>query len=417
MRSDGAEKAENPPDLLDKLVVQCPYPAYEHMREHSPVYFLEKGGFWVVSRMDDIRAVVMNPTIFSSETLDGIGFTQKTREVLFPVPSLIFSDPPQHTRTRSVVERAFTAPRVNAMEGKIQALVDELFDGFIDNGKVEFMSELALPLPLFIIADQLGVPRRDFKQFRIWSNAIAESANPGRTPAEKEEQFAGLAAEFDAYMLERRAEKIAHPAEDIISVLAVATPLAAEEGTEPYMPLTDNEFLSITQILLTAGNETTAAAILSMLHRLSMDSGLLARIKADAGLIKPMIEEVLRLESPVQGFYRKVTQDTDLGGVRLTKGSLVHVRFGSANRDADAFKSPNEFDLSRRGGTPHLAFGAGIHTCIGQMLGRKEMTCVANTVRRRIKSLSLADGYDLQYLPMFNRRSLAALHVEFTRAS
>ena len=415
-RRNSTTSSDGLPDIMEEVVIKCPHPHYARLREERPVYYYERGGFWVVSKMEDVKSVASNPGVFSSNTLDAIGFTPKTREVLFPEATLIFSDESQHTRTRALVARAFTAPRVNAMESRIQMLVDELFDTFIDHGTVEFMEELAMPLPVYIIADQMGVPRKDFQKFRMWSNAISESANPGRTPEEKESLYYRPAKDFNDYMLERRAEKIAHPTEDIISMLARATPQVGEKESETFAPFTDSEFLAITQILLTAGNETTTAGILSMLLRLC-DPALFSKIKADKRLIQSLVEEVLRLEAPVQGFYRCVTEDTELGGVNLSKGAFVHVRFGSANRDGNAFVAPDEFDLARRASRAHVAFGFGIHNCVGQMLARKEMACVAKSLVERLTSMEVKAGTTPRYLNMFNRRSLEELHVDFTRVS
>lgn len=401
-------------DLMDDAVIQCPFPVYDDMRENHPVYYYERGGFYIITRAEDIRTALANPTLFSNDTLDKMGFTSKLRSVLIPEKALIVADPPQHTRTRGTVDRAFTAARVNAMEDKIQAITDALFENFIEKGEFEVVAELSKPLPVIVIAGELGVPGEDHLQFRRWSDAITATFNPGQTPQETE-SYSGDIAALNLYMLARRAEKIARPANDIISVLAQITPQSTDGGPETTQPLTDAEFLSITQMILVAGNETTSAALTSVLHRLATDADLFARLKSDRSLIRAFIEEILRLESPVQGFYRIVTEDTELSGVKLAKGSRIYVRYGAGNRDPRVFAQADQLDLSRTNRSQHLAFGGGIHHCLGQMLARKELACVTNTLCDRFRAMALMPDQVLRYINLFQRRGLTSLKLSFTR--
>ena len=411
---DEANTAEAEIDITSDAAIQCPFDIYKCFREHEPVRFFRKGGFYVISRYEDIRHVLAHPKLFSSATRELMGFGPKTDAAILPARALIISDPPEHSRTRSTVDKAFTPARVNALEGKIQEIVDEIFDAVIDNGKLEVFNDIALLVPMYVISDQLGIPRADFQRFKGWSDAVAYAFNQGESPEEKE-KYAAPIAEFNEYLLATQAEKTANPSDDMISVLASARPNAISgDGNEGEL-LTASEFCSIVQQLLVGGNETTTATILAVFKYLAEDPELFRRIKSDRSLIRSFIEETLRLESPVQGFYRLVTEDTVLSGVPLPRGAMVHNRFASANRDASKFGYPDEMDLSRKNVAQHLAFGGGAHHCIGQILARKMLTCVLGALFDRIKALSLSPTNMFRYQSLFNTRILSSLHLVFTK--
>jgi cytochrome P450 len=396
-------------DLWSDAAFQCPYPLYEKFQREEPISYYEQGGFYLVTRMADIKTVLSKPDIFSNEVLDLVGMGPALREVTMPTPALLFADPPRHARTRSLVDRAFTAPRVKLMENRIQAILDGLFDSFIGSGEVEVMSQIAIPLPIDFIARELDVPISERDRFKRWSDALANAFNP-TISTDNREKLAPVVEQVNAYMLAKRQQKLQFPTQDIISVIATARVGEAGNGGEL---LSDGEYLTVAQQLIIAGNENTTAAIVSSTNALARSPQLFALIKADRKLIANFIEEILRLEGPASGFVRLVTRDTELGGVHLPKDSIVHIRYAAANRDPEQFNDPGSLDLTRGNRASHLAFGGGTHACLGQMLARKEMSCTIQAFCDRMSTIAVASNDRSRYTHNFHLRSLDTLRLTF----
>lgn len=403
-------------NLVDSDTLECPFPAYRALREQAPVYRVPQTGFWVVSRYDLVMEAVRDTATFSSQ-INQASSAGGHPEVaaLFQqegVPfasTLISADPPEHTRYRSLVNRAFTAGRVRGMQGYIQQIVDELIDGFIDRGEVEFVADFAIKLPIYIIADQLGVPRSDMQKFKDWSDAsVPIGLDIGK---EAELARARLVIEFQKYFLERIEERRHAPKDDILGDLVAAR---LEDGR----PLNGSELLSIIQQLLVAGNETTTNALAAGMVLLIENPDQLALLRAgDDKTMRTFCEEVLRLESPVAGLFRVTTRDTVLGGTDIPAGALVNLRWAAANRDERVFENPDALDVCRRNAGAQIGFGVGVHFCVGAMLAREEMFLGFRTLLRRLDNIRLVSDADTKaHHPNFILRGLKQLRLAFEPA-
>lgn len=344
---------------FDPDVVVDPYPVYRELREHAPVYWSEAARCWVLSRYDDVSAAVIDPATYSSAsgvfpTPAGVDMTQ-----LF-LPMMIMTDPPRHTQLRHIVSRAFTPRRIAGLEESIGNLVQDLLDETPGPGNSwDFVDGFAGPLPAIVIADLIGVPRADRHQFRTWSTTLVQS-NPIRG-----EFGAGLeaAASLYSYFTDFLQERRTRPQPDLMSALVHAD----VDGQR----LTDDELLGFCLLLLVAGHETTTNLLSNSAVVLAEHSDARERLAKDPELIPGAVEELLRFDSPVQGLSRTLTRDVTLHEVHMNAGDTVLVLFGSANRDDRAFAGADRFNIDRKP-ERQVAFGRGIHFCIGAPLARME---------------------------------------------
>lgn len=357
-------------DPLSPEQIEDPYPIYARARREQPVLFAESLGAWVVSRYADIAAVTRDTVRFSSAgALESSAvFPGEVTDILktgfLEFQSLVQSDPPDHTRVRNIFNRALSPQRVAALEPKIRAIADELIDEFVHDGEVDLIDRFAFPLPGAVIGELLGIPRADLPQLKRWSNAkqilLAGVAPP--------ELMAGCAREFVAlqrYFAAHLEARVGEPRGDLLTLLA---PVAIGGAA----PLTMQEAVCNAVDLLAAGHETTTDMIGNGMHLLFDHPGQLAALRADSSLVPDAVDEILRMEAPVRGLFRRVTVDTSLAGVALPAGARLFLLYGSANRDEAAYPEPDRFDIRRRPATPHLAFSKGIHYCVGNALARLE---------------------------------------------
>ncbi|HET9770784.1 MAG TPA: cytochrome P450 [Acidimicrobiia bacterium] len=406
-------------DLLnDPDVIKCPFGLYALMQESEPVAEIPGIGF-LVTRYDDAMAVLRNPTLFSSAYTSGFGATglslgerpRAADDVMaegYPeVQALLFTDDPVHRRHRGLVGQAFSPRRVAQLEGSIKEVAEGLLDRVADRGRIELHGEFAAPLPLTVVADALGVPTEDIGRFKAWSDTV--TAPVGRLVPDDEwlTISAGL-VEFQHYFASRIDERRVAPRDDLLTDLVTAQ-LDDED------PLSTSELLNIITQLLVAGNETTANAICSGVRLLVDQPELLDRLRGDAALVVPFTEEVLRLESPVQGMPRVTTAATELGGVEIPEGARVVVLFGAANRDGSVFPGPDEVDLDRPNLRAHLAFSQGPHHCVGSALGRAELRIAFELLLTRLPGLRLAPGAEPTHRPTLMLRGYTELPLEFDR--
>jgi len=397
--------------------VECPYPFYKAMREEAPVYQVPGLGFFVVSRYEDIKEVVGDTERFSSNSGPGVVAAGATADpeleaILsqgYPgVNTLLTNDPPDHARYRGLVNKAFTPRRVTGMEASVRAIANELFEAFRHRGAVELVHEFAAPLPLTVIADALGVPRSDLWTFKRWSD---DSVAPlsGFLTRERQLECARSIVEFQHYFAAKLDERRAAPQDDVLTDLINAR-------LDGETPLDTAEMLSILQQLLVAGNETTTNLIASGMMLLCQNPEELARVQADPTLVPNVVEEALRSESPVQGLFRMAKVDTSVGGVPVPAGSRLVVMYASANRDEGVYPESERFDVCRDNARTHLAFGHGIHFCLGAALARLEAS-VAFEQLLQLKDWRFAPGKnDFAHVPSFILRGLKELHLEFAPA-
>jgi cytochrome P450 len=405
------------PDLL-----QDPYPYWSRLRAEAPVFRDPKTGIVSVSTYDLIMEVNRQPLVFSND------FSAQLRsgstKAIDPdeaailadgytvTNTMLTADPPAHTRYRKLSMKAFTYKRVEGMGAYMEEVARELLDSFAADGRCEFKSQFANHLPMTVIADALGAPRSDMDKFHRWSEAFIVQLGGVSDKATRLEA-ARRVVEFQRYFVGVIEEKRARPTDDVISDLVHAD--LSEEGDSRKMDY--SELISILQQLLVAGNETTAHSLTAGLYYLISNPDQMAKVKADPELIPGLVEETLRYLTPSNNMWRVATRDAEIGGVPVKKGEMILVRYGSANRDAAHFVDPDRFDVTREDARSHLAFGAGIHTCIGAQLARKEMIAAFPLILDRLKNLRFAEGANaFRYSPNVLLRGVEDLHLEFDPA-
>jgi cytochrome P450 len=359
---------------IDPRVRADPYPYYEVLRREAPVHQIVPGlPFWALSRYDDVAFALHNPQIFSSTAFREIieqspapgelapnGSALQGHRV-FATPMLISVDPPDHAPMRRIVNRGFTPRRIREMEPRIREITTAYLDKALGGERMELVADLAIPLPVTVIAELLGIEpgRRD--EFKHWSDAIVFGMS-GISGEYSAADVRGAADEMADFFDRIADERRRHPQDDLISAI-----VAAEGGDG----LSSDEVMSFAVLLLIAGNETTTNLIGNAMKALLHHPEQLSRVQADPALIPGMLEETLRYESPIQSLPRLVMTDVEIEGTPIPKDARVLVLMGSANRDASRFPDPDRFDIER-GPKDHLAFGHGIHFCLGAALARLE---------------------------------------------
>jgi cytochrome P450 len=407
-------------------VISDPVPWYARMRKEQPVFRVPGQGFYLVTAYDDVMAALRDTEVFSnrftSPTLAlgrGSPAIQTELEAIlaegYPrTATLLTNDPPAHTRFRRLVSRAFTPRRVASWQPAIERLCDELISAFAGRGEVEFVSEFAVPLPIGVIADALGVPRDMQPTFRRWTDDSTDLIGADVTDERRLAAARGL-VEFQRYFAAELEARRRAPRDDFLTDLVHASLDGAEEGLVDTRPLDVPEMLSILHQLLVAGNETTTTLLAESIRLLVDEPAEYARVAADTdgSHIAAVVEEALRLCSPAQGMFRIVTRDTVLGGVEIPAGATAIVMYASANRDERQWPDADSFCPGRDGVRQHLAFGNGIHFCIGAALSRAEAQTALPRLCRAMADPQLATDR-LDYKPSFVLRGLRSLPLRFT---
>lgn len=383
------------PRFYDPDVLACPYPFYEQLRS-EPVCEVEGAGY-LVSRYEDVLAVLRDPETYSSAYNGGFASTRLTLNERPPsvdaildegypeTAALAHTDGEMHKRHRSLVNAGFRPRRVAQLEPVILSVTDALIDQFIDRGDVELVAELTGPLPLTLTADALGVTRDDLPQFREWSDALGGIR--GRlVPEDEFIERARKYVAFQRYFGALADERTANPRDDLITDIVTAR-------TDDQAPLSKGELMNVFAQLLLAGNETTSSTLASAMLMLAEEEGLQVALRENSSLVPRFVEEVLRFASPVLGLPRVVTRDTKIGAVDIPAGSRVLVMFGSANRDEEAFGSAGTIDVARANLRSHVAFGHGLHLCIGAPLARAELRIALERLLERLGTFRLAPGF------------------------
>ena len=396
-------------------VVQEPHAFFAALRREAPLYRLPNGAYYVISRYRDVRDAAMNPEVYSSNFVAVMFKGLEQPELIAlegtgtgAVDALATADPPVHARQRKLSNKVFSVQRVAALEPAIRGLAESLVSAILpqDGGRsrtADWMREVAVPLPMTVIAGLIGLPSEDIPQLKRWSDAGVGLLSGLNTPAQLAEHV-GLVSELMAYFVRRVDEAARAPKDDLLGDLVRAC-----EGDEA---LSRDEVVSILLQILIAGNESTTSLLGSALQLLLENPDVEKRLRADRALLEPFIEETLRLESPFHGHFRLVRRDTEVAGEPLPKGSRVMLLWGAANRDGDEFPNPDAIDLARSNARAHLAFGFGIHHCIGAALARLETRITLETLFARTRALRRADG-TVEHVPSLLVRCLAALPVEF----
>ena len=368
-----------PDQLTTPAVFADPYPAYQQLRDHTPLNYLglppgtipgidEPIRAWAFMKYDDVYGALRDHDTFSSEDPRAGQFGPKM--------VLIQDDPPRHTRFRRLVNKAFTLKRIEALEPWIASVTNELLDE-LGEGETDVVRSYTIPLPVKVIARLLGIPGEDYVTFKRWSDAfLAVISMPA---AERTKNIMEMVAYFGQMAIARRA----HGADDLITALVEAE--VAGESLEDW------EVLGFCILLLIAGNETTTNLISNILNVLVDRPALWQQLREERSLVETVIEETLRYESPVQRLFRVTTREVAVSGVQIPQGANITIFYGAANRDPSAFPQPDEFRLDRDLRN-HVAFGMGIHYCLGAPLARAETRITLNAFLDRFPVLTRGDA-------------------------
>jgi len=373
-----------------------PYPIYQQLRDEAPAYYNAELDFWALSRYDDVRNALVDHETFCS----GQGFLLEDIGEL-ALPMVLGMDPPDHSRVRSTINRAMTPRRVAALEEPIRRLARRLLDAFAPSGRGDIVVDFAAILPMTIISELLCVPEADRNQLRHWADDMVEREDGVKgLPAKALDAGGRIVGYFDD-MLRRRA---AAPGDDLLSLL-----IAAEQRGE----VTHLELLAFCFLLIIAGNETTTKLIGNMIYQLDRHPDQRLRLLDDRALIPNAVEEVLRYESSTHMMARTLTRDLELHGQRMPKGKKVALILASANRDHRYWTQPDVFDVGRDT-TGTLAFGFGIHHCLGASLARLEGTVALQEILARIPDFAV-DQAGLARVHSGNVRGFSHVPIGFTR--
>ena len=405
--------AVQPIDFFSAEVLADPFAAYQQALAFCPVYPVPGASVTMVLSYKLIAEATARIDDFSNDfsaILSGLRSADPDVMAILDKgwpqqDTLLTADPPNHTRFRKLVNLAFSMKRVEALEAHMRHIATRLIDGFIGKGECEFIRDFSMPLPVQLITEQIGIDRTDFATVKRWSDAFTDRLG-GMISKERELECAAEVVEFQHAMKKKIDARRAQPCDDLLSDLVNAQ-------VDGERPLDDAELLSILQQLMVAGNETTTSALAGGLVQLIRNPDQADKVRADPSLIRNMVEEILRTESPTAGLWRVVKRDTELGGVPLKTGSMLMLRFAAANRDPARFANPDAFDVERKNASSHLAFGRGIHMCVGNMLARKELAVAFDELLRRLDQFEIADETAMTYPPNMLLRGLSALPIRF----
>ena len=423
-------------NFFDPEVNACPYPAYQVLRDEAPVWKDPLTGMYVITRYDDIRAILLDQKRFSNGVGNGANNTGKAikpddpeeakrqaeiaRQAMemaklyeekgwVPAPSLDALDEPKHMQERRLFDFAFRPAAIKELNPYVEALAYKLIDDFIADGRCEWVSQFAIPLPLYVTGRQVGVPEEDLPQIKAWTDAWIKRMGLMQS---EEEMRRSVEMEIEAqhYFYKRFEELRKEPDDSLLSVLV------NREIPEWGRPLNDNELQAeMMADLFVGGSETTTNALASSVVLLIEQPEVWRKLKSDPEKYIPIfVEEVLRLESPVQGLLREAIVDVEMHGVTIPAGAVVNLRYAAANRDERQFECPAELDLERDRPHLHLAFGVGTHHCLGAPLARREMYYSIKALVDRIDHMWFIEGANsFEFHQNFFLRALKELHIGF----
>lgn len=403
----------NPLTFTDESVQLCPFPAYDQLRGEQPVYRDPVTGHYILTRYDDVRKVLLNPATFSSRTpFLGNRWAPEANRLFeekgwLPIDTLVSNDPPEHRRFRTLVDKVFTTSKVASLEPRMSEIIENLIDAFPKDREIDFVADFAVPLPMYVIAEQLGVSPEDRGRFKIWSDTMTESMDPTLTVA-RQLELAEVVIDMQQYMA-RQIERVrAEPDGMLLSQLANLE----SEGRRLEMV----ELQSVLMQILVAGNETTTTTLGSCMKVLIEQPELAEKLQDDPDAARMLAEETLRIATPLQTLFRRAKEDCSISGVAIPEGAIVEVRFGAANHDPAQFVCPADVDLGRANSNTHLAFGAGIHLCVGNQLARGELRLALQALTRRLKNFRYSRG-DQSTAPLrgHSAHGLSTLWMHFDR--
>jgi len=408
--------------------IACPYPIFAGLRETDGVPYNADLGAWIISRYDDVRAILRDTERYSSLSptgpaqagealMAGIMELMKDPEMAAVLGSntmtrgrvavLLNADPPDHRRQRKLVNPAFRPDRIRAMEPAMVEVTERLLSDVLADlsasGATDVVKRFAVGLPMTIIAMALGVADDDLATFKRWSDDIVMPVGNHSPSIDQVRGFLISSMEFNEYFLEQIAERRRVATDDVLSDIANAV----IEGEE----LSEDEQLGMLQQFLVAGNETTTKLITNIVRHLAENPEVQDEVRSTPGSIESLVEEMLRVEAPVGGLFRRAKVDVDVGGARIPAGDHVWLLYASANRDECRFAEPDRVDLGRANSREHLAFGNGEHFCPGAGLARAEARVAIETLLEGLGHIELAPGNDFRFDDSFVLRGLRSLVV------
>lgn len=390
-----------------------PFARYHRLRQEAPVAYCPAFDLWLVTRYDDLCAILQDVETFSTEGSTSF-IAQACPEVAAMLveaevdrPAVLTDPPAVHTRRRAIVTKAFTPQRVAAMEPRIRRLAEQYIGRFEAGGCVELMDHYAYPFPISVLSMMLGVP--DDQIELMWQGGIALRILMGEpSPPERQREYARTILELRELLSRLIEERRARATDDILGALVMAQD---DDGAA----LTDAELIRLCLTLSVAGHFTTTHMLGNMMKLVLGSDGAWARFVNDRSLARAIVEETLRAEGSVRGMFRRTTREVELGGVTMPQGALVQIMFGSANRDEATFPEPDRFDIDRAATMPHLGFGRGVHFCIGAALARLQARVTLVALAERLPGLRLTPDREVPYNPNIWAWGPDALHVEWDR--
>ena len=389
--------------------LENPYPFYARARSEEPIFYSDELQAWIVTRYDDIFSILNQPDVFSSKDAlrPVVRFTPAVFAELsqgYPfVPNVVDSDGAAHTRFRNAVARAFVPKRIKELEPFIQEVTTSLVDSFASDHRAELISQFCYPLPLEVALFLIGVPKEDMAATKKLSDRTSMLVN-SPLPEEQQVECARAFVQLQRYFIQLINERRSAPREDLISDLLDTPP-----GKQPF---DDAQLVNVLVSMVIAGHETTTQLLGNGLALLLGQPERWSMLCAHPESIPQALEEIVRYDSPVHAFFRTTTREATVGGVTFPPETLLMVVYGSANRDESQFPRADQFDM-RRSPNRHLAFGYGIHFCVGAFLARKQGQIALETLCRRLPNLRLVPGQRLSHAPVLRQRGFTRLEVEW----
>ena len=402
-------------NFFDRATQACPFDLYEALHNEAPVYQDPMTGIFHVSRFEDVRHILANHELFSGNASRGTKILTPRQEKVnerfktrgwLPSKTLIARDEPNHKQMRAMFNEAFRPAKINNLEPFVQQTAEDLFKNIRETGTCDWVSAMAVPLPLTIIVKQMGADLKDLWKIKGWTDAFFRRIS---MMLSEEEELDAVDKEIEAqHYFQPIFEQLRREPNDTL-----LSELVNREIPEWGRPLTDEELhAEMMADTFVGGSETTTNALSAGVKLLIENPEVWTRLKSDQTLLKPFIEEVLRLESPVQMLLRRATEETEIAGTLIPEGALIGVRYGAANRDADQFECPHSIDLDRSKPGAHVAFGSGVHHCLGAPLARRELWWGFKVLLDGARSIEFAEpDPQLVYRPHCLLRSLESLPI------
>lgn len=410
-------------NFLDQKLQNCPYDAYQLLRDEAPVWVDPITGFYVITRFEDMRKILLDTKNFSNDMRGGQGGSRDRLDSdraarmyqlyeekgWVPGATLAGRDDPNHKQMRAMFNEAFKPKKIEGMDPFVRDTAYKLIDAFVDEGKCDWIGQYAVPLPLIVIGQQMGVPEEDIWQIKAWTDAWVQRL--GMMQTEEEERWS-VEMEIEAqHYFQKIFDRLRQEPDDTL-----LSDMVNREIPEWGRKLTDNELhAEMMADTFVGGSETTTNAIGYGMKLLIENPGVWDKLKSNPEkYLRTFCEEVVRLEGPVQGLFRLAANDVEMHGVTIPKGAMVNVRYASANRDEREFECPAELDLERDKPGRHIGYGSGIHHCLGAPLARRELFWAFHALINRVDKMRFAEGMNtFEVAPNFSLRAMRELHIEF----